>query len=149
MIIKELSILSEAQVKDILSFMGELTKKIVVTPEMLMQSVASDNSYFFAIINDNDHIIGCATLCVFDTPTGKKASVEDVVVSSQYRGHGLGRLLMQHVIEYAKTEFHNIDIHLTSSPHRVAANKLYQVLGFQKRETNVYLVNIRNGCIQF
>ena len=145
MIIKELSILSEVQVKDILSLMGELTTSIVVTPDMLMQSVASENSYFFAIIDDNDHIVGCATLCVFDSPTGKKASVEDVVVSSQCRGQGLGRLLMQHVIEFAKTELRNVDIHLTSSPHRVAANKLYQRLGFQKRETNAYEMRIRDG----
>ena len=144
MIIKELSILSDTQVKDILLLMGELTTSIAVTSEMLQLSMASNNSHFFAIIDDN-RIIGCATLCVFDSPTGKKASVEDVVVSSSYRGQGLGRMLMQHVIEYAKTELHNVDIHLTSSPHRVAANQLYQQLGFQKRETNAYEMRIKEG----
>ena len=145
MTIKELSILSESQVTDILALMGELTSSIVVTPEMLRQSVASPTSHFFAIIEDDGHIIGCATLCVFESATGKKASVEDVVVSSQYRGQGLGKLLMQHVIEYAKAELHNVDLHLTSSPHRVAANKLYQQLGFEKRETNAYEMKVREN----
>lgn len=72
-------------------------------------------------MDDNDHIAGCATLCVYDLPTGQKASLEDVVVSSKYRGQGLGGLLVQHVIEYARRELRNVDIHLTSSPHRMAA----------------------------
>lgn len=108
MTIKELSALSEAQVKDVISLMGELNPSIVVTPEMLRRSVASASSHFFAIIEDIDHIIGCATLCVYDSPTGRKASVEDVVV------------------------------HLTSNPRRVAANELYKKLGFERRESNFY-----------
>lgn len=143
MTIKELSVLSESQVSDVLSLMGELTSSIVVTPEMVLRTVASASSHFFAIIDDNGHIVGCATLCVFDSPTGRKASVEDVVVSSLYRGQGLGRKLMEHVIEYARTEIHDVEIYLTSKPHRVAANNLYQHLGFRKKETNVYMMKVR------
>ena len=69
--IKELTTASEGQVKDILSLMGELTSSTVVTPEMLAQAMASATSHFFAIIADDDHIIGCATLCVYDSPTGE------------------------------------------------------------------------------
>lgn len=143
MLIKELTNLSDTQVQDVLSLMCELTSSVVVTPEMLMESLASPSSHFFAIVEDDDHIAGCATLCVYDSPTGKKASLEDVVVSSNYRGQGLGVLLVQHVIEYAKSELRNVDIHLTSSPHRVAANKLYQRMGFEKRETNAYEMRVR------
>jgi ribosomal protein S18 acetylase RimI-like enzyme len=140
MTIKELSVLSESQVSDVLSLMGELTSSIAVTPEMVLQTVASGSSHFFAIIDNNGHIVGCATLCVFDSPTGRKASVEDVVVSSLYRGQGLGRKLMEHVIDYARRELVDVDLHLTSKPHRVAANNLYQHLGFRKKETNVYVM---------
>ena len=143
MTIKELTILSDTQVQDVLALMGELTSSIVVTTEMLMQSISSLSSHFFAIVEDDEHIAGCATLCVYDSPTGRKASLEDVVVSSEYRGQGLGELLIQHVIEYARYELQNVDIHLTSSPHRVAANKLYQKLGFEKRETNAYEMRVR------
>ncbi len=112
---------------------------------MLTKSLASASSHFFAIVDVDDHIAGCATLCVYDSPTGQKASLEDVVVSSKYRGQGLGELLVQHVIEYARHDLGNVDIHLTSSPHRVAANKLYQKLGFEKRETNAYEMRVREG----
>lgn len=145
MTIKELTFLTYTQVQDVLSLMGEMTSGIVVTPEMLLQSVAASASHFFAIIEGKDHIIGCATLCVYDSPTGRKASVEDVVVGSSYRGQGLGRLLMQHLIDYARRELRNVDLHLTSRPSRLAANHLYLSLGFEKRETNVYRLRLREG----
>ena len=64
-------------------------------------------------------------------------------MSSKYRGKGLGELLVRHVIEYARRELGDVDLHLTSSPHRLAANKLYQKLGFEKRETNAYEMRVR------
>ena len=143
--IKELSALSESQIQDVLALMAELDPEIEVSSAMLMQAVASATSHFFAITADDGRIIGCATLCVFESPTGRKASVEDVVVSSQYRGQGLGKKLMEHVIDYAKRELRDVDIHLTSRPHRVAANKLYQQLGFHQKQTNVYVMKVREG----
>ena len=62
------------------------------------------------------------------------------VSRAPYRGQGLGRRLMEHVIGYAKTELHDVAIQLTSRPHRVAANELYQQMGFQKKDTNVYVM---------
>lgn len=143
--ITELHTLSASQEKEILSLMLELDPEINVSSAMLHRAVTSAASHFFAVMTDDDHIIGCATLCVFESPTGRKASVEDVVVSSQYRGQGLGRLLMEHVIEYARKELKIVDIHLTSRPHRVAANELYKKLGFQQKQTNVYVMKVNEG----
>ena len=143
MIIKELSALSSQQVEDVLALMKELTDEVEVTPEMLHECVRASGSHFFAVVDDSGHIVGCATLCVYDSPTGKKASVEDVVVSSACRGQGLGRLLMEHVIDYARRELGDVDINLTSRPHRVQANELYQRLGFEKRVTNAYVLKLR------
>lgn len=142
MTIKELSSLSEAQDHDVISLMEELTSNVMVTRKMLSIALASTSSHFFAIVGERENIVGCASLCVFVSPTGLKACIEDVVVSSRYRGRGLGLLLMKHLIEYAKTELHDVTLHLTSSPHRVAANKMYQKLGFEKRDTNAYEMKI-------
>ena len=40
-------------------------------------------------------IIGCCTICLFASPTGLKASLEDVAVLTFFQGHGLGRLLVE------------------------------------------------------
>ena len=36
-------------------------------------------------------------------------------------------------------------VHLTSNPSRIAANALYQKLGFEKKETNCYVMKVE-GC---
>lgn len=120
----------------------ELSSEIRVTPEMLINSVESQGSHLFALVTDEGKIIGSATLCVSDLPTGRKASVEAVVVKTAYRGKHLGRRLMEHVIDYARKNMDGISISLTSHPNRVAANALYKSLGFQQRETNVYHLEI-------
>ena len=134
--------LTEGQVSDLRQLMSELTPDITVSAEMLENVVNASGTHLFAAIDDG-HIVGCASLCVFDSPTGRKASVEDVVVLSSYRGKHIGKDLMEHVISYACRELKNVDLHLTSRPTRVAANALYQSLGFEKRETNCYKMKIQ------
>lgn len=143
MIINKLERLTEDQIKDLQSLMCELTSNVTVSTDMLRRTVASANTHLFALIEENGHIVGCASLCVFESPTGLKASVEDVVVSSLYRGQKFGRKLMEHIIDYAKKELAPIDLHLTSNPQRVSANALYKAVGFEKRETNAYEMIIK------
>lgn len=61
------------------------------------------------------------------------------------RGQHIGRKLMEHIIDFARRELGDVDLHLTSSPRRVAANNLYRSVGFQQRETNVYNLGIRSS----
>ena len=138
--IVELNTLTDAQVQEVIALMGELDPTITVTAEMVKRTVKAPGTHLIAVTAE-EHIIGCASLCVFESPTGRKASVEDVVVSSAYRGQHIGTQLMEHVIEYART-LAPINLQLTSRPERVEANKLYQSLGFQKRETNAYRMEI-------
>ncbi len=136
--IAELTSLSDAQVSDILALMRELDPEIAVNSSMLQRAVEAAGTHFFAVLEDFGRIVGCASLCVFDSPTGRKASVEDVVVSSSCRGRGIGRQLVDAILDFARRELAPVEIHLTSRPHRVAANELYRSLGFQQKETNVY-----------
>lgn len=136
--IVELTSLSEDQVVDILALMRELDAEIAVTAEVLRRAAEAAGTHFFAVLEDFGRIVGCASLCVFDSPTGRKASVEDVVVSSSCRGRGIGRQLVEAILDFARRELAPVEIHLTSRPHRVAANELYRSLGFQQKETNVY-----------
>lgn len=136
--ILELQTLTPSQTADLLDLMHELAPTIAVTGEMLEQAAEAPGTHLFAAVGDDGRILGCASLCVFDSPTGRKASVEDVVVSSDARRQGIGRALMDHIIGYALRELAPIDLHLTSRPERVAANEMYKRMGFEKRETNVY-----------
>ena len=134
----ELCTLSDSQNADLLGLMRELNAELNVTPLQQQRSVASPGTRIFIAENDEKHIVGCATLCVFESPTGRKASVEDVVVLPAYRGQGIGRTLMQRIIDFAGSKLAPIDLRLTSNSSRTEAIALYEALGFKKRDTNVY-----------
>lgn len=141
--IQELQNSTQSQFEDLKQLMSELSDRVKFTQTDLMLVLKDSNCHLYVIFDD-ERIVGCATLCVFHSPTGTKASVEDVVVSSAYRGQHLGKQLMEYVLVQAKA-FAPIELHLTSNPMRVAANKLYQSLGFQKKETNCYQMSIVDG----
>jgi len=82
-------------------------------------------------------IIGSATLATFETPTGSHGWIEDVVVDWEARRQGVGRALTEACLEKARSMGLKT-VNLTSRPSREAANRLYQKIGFQQRETNVY-----------
>lgn len=82
-------------------------------------------------------IIGSLTLAFYRIPTGIKAWIEDVVVDDAARGHGVGRLLNEAALDVAR-ERGAKNVSLTSRPSRESANRLYQRIGFESRETNVY-----------
>lgn len=151
--IQELLHYTQAQFEDLKQLMSELSDRVDFTQTDLMEVLKDNNCHLYVILESltpnpspkgEGRIIGCATLCIFHSPTGTKASIEDVVVSSAYRGQHLGKQLMEYVLEQAKA-FAPIELHLTSNPMRVAANKLYQSLGFQKKETNCYQLSIVDG----
>lgn len=141
--IQELQNYTQAQFEDLKQLMSELSDRVNFTQTDLMLVLKDSNCHLYVIL-DSERIVGCATICVFHSPTGTKASIEDVVVSSTYRGQHLGKQLMEYVLEQAKA-YAPIELHLTSNPIRVAANKLYQSLGFQKKETNCYQMSIADG----
>ena len=85
----------------------------------------------------DEQIAGMLTVGIYHSPTGGKAWIEDVVVDTSYRGQGLSKLLVAHAIEFVKSK-QIPSLMLTSNPKRIAANKLYQTMGFERKETNVY-----------
>ena len=88
-------------------------------------------------------IIGMLTLAVFRIPTGIRAWIEDVSVDASARGRGVGEMLTRAAIRFA-SERGSRTVELSSRPSREAANRLYQRVGFVRRETNVYRFNVAN-----
>jgi ribosomal protein S18 acetylase RimI-like enzyme len=82
-------------------------------------------------------IVGTLTLVVFRILTAIRAWVEDVVVDESARGRGVGEALTAEAIDRARAAGART-LDLTSRPSREAANRLYERLGFVRRDTNVY-----------
>lgn len=133
--------INEENLKQINCLLNVLSQNISpLTIDQLREIIIQDNFYLFTA-RDQEKIIGLASI-YFQKLLSKKTSwVEDVVVDENYQGQGLGKKLTQKLIAKAK-ELSNDNVDLTSSPYRLAANSLYQKLGWQKRETNVYRLKL-------
>jgi len=114
------------------------------SPEELREMVTSpSNSVFIARDPDQGgRIVGSLTLVVFRIPTGVRSWIEDVVVEDAARGKGIGETLTRAALERA-AELGAKTVDLTSRPSREAANRLYQRVGFQLRQTNLYRYNLK------
>ena len=106
-----------------------------ITEEELNTLLSSSQSHLYVLESDGQ-FIGMTTLCLYQCPTGWKAWIEDVV-DRNFCGKGYGKMMIQLVMELCRKRG-EVTLMLTSRPSRVVANQLYQSLGFEKRETNVY-----------
>ena len=132
---------SAAHYEAVRGLLGQLTARTIsFTEEDYRKQLASPLSPLFLLV-DGEAVMGMLTVGIYLSPTGSKAWIEDVVVDDMFRGRGLGRKLVAHAIDYCKSQNINT-LMLTSNPKRVAANALYQSLGFERKETNVYKMNL-------
>ncbi len=111
----------------------------VPAPDAIREIVEAPASTVLIARDGLDHgrIVGLLTLVVFRIPTGVRAWIEDVVVDEALRGRGVGEALSQEAIQRAVGAGART-VELTSRPSREAANRLYQRLGFVRRDSNVY-----------
>ncbi len=136
--VQELMVADESVLADLNALLPQLSSSSPpMTLDALSEMVASDASRLLVARRDDGAVLGMMTLVVFRIPTGVRAWIEDVVVDETARGTGAGAALNRAAITLAY-ELGAKTIDLTSRPSRVAANALYQKLGFVARDTNIY-----------
>ena len=128
---------NESTLKLVNRLLPQLSKSAEpLTSDKLKEIVQSTHVHLY-IAQEGAEVLGMLSLVVFPIPTGIRAWVEDVVVDESARGKGVGRALSEYAVQVANKKG-ALTVDLTSRPSRVAANQLYQKVGFQLRETNVY-----------
>lgn len=126
----------EKQIQDLFS---ELSDIQTVSLEKLFSLAQSP---YIALCSDENKIVGMATMAVYDVISGRKAWIEDVVVSSNYRKKGIGERLTQFLIEKAK-ELEVSVLLLYSNPKREAAHRLYKRMGFLEKGSTLFSMAIK------
>ena len=104
--------------------------------EELQRVIQSDERFLF-FATEKGEVIGTLTLVFYQLPSGLKAWIEDVIVDEHARGKGVATALLKHALQVARDKG-SLKADLTSMPWRTAANRLYQKMGFKKRESNMY-----------
>lgn len=98
---------------------------------------AEANDVLVALDTVTGEVLGSLTLVTFLIPTGMRAWIEDVVVDDAARGRGVGEALNSFALDLARSRGAKT-VDLTSRPTREAANRLYQRMGFELRNSNLY-----------
>jgi ribosomal protein S18 acetylase RimI-like enzyme len=109
-----------------------------------LETMVADKNTFIFVAKDVDTIVGSASLYIMTKLGRRGGTVEDVVVDNAYRGQGLGKLLMNAVIDASRAKGLGY-LYLTSrpDPDRVAAQKLYTQLGFEPVKTDVFRLKLK------
>jgi phosphinothricin acetyltransferase len=95
------------------------------------------NQITVAYCEDNNKIIGIALMCTYKVISGNKGWIEDVVVDSASRGQGIGRKLINLLVEVGEKKELS-EILLFTEDHRLAAINLYSKVGFKLKESKIY-----------
>lgn len=139
--ISRITAVNEGILKDLNALLPQLSTSAKPLTMEFLNVIINNPANFLYVARDGERIIGTAQLQLTLIMSGKDAFIQDVVVDGAYRGQGIGERLCWALVEEAKANKCET-IELTSRPSREAANALYQKMGFQKKETNVYVMKL-------
>lgn len=93
---------------------------------------------FYMAIQDGTPV-GMASVIPCRTAAHDKLWIEDVCVLEGWRCRGIGRALLEFAMKDAADLFGSGTFWLTSRPSRAAAHHLYASLGFNRKDTGVFI----------
>lgn len=126
--------INQHDLEDINALLPQLSERARVLNFRALNAVL-EHGYF--LIARDTRIVGTATLVPVIIPMVRSGRIEDVVVDRNWRGCGIGKTLIEHLLKKARElGMHHVD--LTSNPRRTEANQLYPALGFKLFTTNNY-----------
>lgn len=107
-----------------------------ITQQNAIEVLSNKDTVFVACLSRGE-IVGMALMATYLVISGHKGMIEDVVVSEQYRGKGIGKKLIQALLQEAQV-LQLSEILLFSGHHRTAAIALYTSLGFSLKNSGLY-----------
>lgn len=135
--ISEVHEVSQELVEAMTRLMPQLSSSHPAPTEAQLVEIVNSPATVLFVASDESGIVGVLTLVVFRIPTGLRTRIEDVVVDRTVRGNRVGQRLSEAALGRAR-KLGAVSTDLTSRPSRSAANRLYQRMGFEQRESNVY-----------
>lgn len=97
----------------------------------------NDPNSITLVMSDDKTILGVASLHIIKKLTRTLGLIEDVAVSNKYRGLGIGKKLVEKLIETGKKK--KCDKIVLSSSEK--NSEFYEKMGFQKKEFSMVIRN--------
>ncbi|MFS4491775.1 N-acetyltransferase family protein [Maribacter sp. 2308TA10-17] len=107
----------------------------------LQEILHSKNNVLVLLCKVDSAVVGIALLSTYTVISGFRGMVDDVVVDRSQRGKGIGKKLMNKLIEES-AKIGLDEILLFTGHHRKPAIALYTSLGFELRKSGLYSLKI-------
>jgi GNAT superfamily N-acetyltransferase len=121
----------------------QLNSELPVPTLERLQAVIADPAVTLLLAREGHEVVGTATVIVYTAPFWIKARLDEVVVDAGARGKGVGAALVSACLDVARARGAQV-AELQSGLQREAANRLYSRMGFKRRESNLYRIDLRN-----
>ena len=119
----------------------QLNPKLDVPDMERLRSLIADPAVTLLIALEGDDIVGTTTVIVYTTPFWIKARLDEVVVDDSARGKGVGEALVKAALEVGRESGAQVvELQSGRGPNRAAAHRLYERMGFQIRESDVFRI---------
>lgn len=115
--------------------LGQLSCTAQFDEGRIHEMIASESTRLFLAVSGKS-VVGMSVLAHYVTVSGRRAHIEDVAVSAEMRGRGVGAALVNVMLEVADG-MRCRSVELTARPFRAGAIRLYQRSGFTVRDTLV------------
>lgn len=96
------------------------------------EEINSDKNQYLIVVEDNHNIIGTLQFTIITYLTyrgGKRGQIEGVRIDEAYRGHGIGKMMIQWAIDKARALNCHL-VQLTMDKKRQDTIEFYKKLGF-------------------
>ena len=123
-------------------FKGPVTK---YDREQLAEIISDETTPVFVCVDDDGQVVGHA-FCIHKQIVGdpvltdiRTLYIDDICVDEQMRGHHIGTMLYDKVMEYAKNaDFYNVTLNVWECNPRAKA--FYKSLGFEPQKTGMEII---------
>ncbi len=117
---------------DFLSFGENEFKRDVEEYEKYIESTHQEQNSILLLATINDKIISIASITSSQKDRTKHVGTLGIVISEQFTGLGLGRKMMEQLIQWATSNGITNKISLVTREDNVLAIELYEKLGFEQ-----------------
>src|SRR3989344_7756611 len=126
--------------EEALSDINDLLRQLVYDPTTYnavsagaLRDIIDNKGTVVVIARNEELIIGIGILFIVHKFRGRYAYIEDMIVDEAYRGQGIGKQILDELIEAARRESVET-IELSTRPSRIPANNLYKKAGFEAKD---------------
>lgn len=127
------------------NILGITSERLTKAEEFIKRLGINDHNYV-AEVEENGikKVVGCCGITVYASPRLRHSGGIGIMVHKEYQGKGIGRMLLEKVVDLADNWLMLVRLELTVFTDNQKAINLYESVGFEVEGTKKYAV-IRNG----